>query len=243
LQLVEIGPRLADRGFRVLSIAAPGAGESPPLPTLEAYRLPRLADLVAETADALDVDRFVFMGASWGASIGVHLTTAYPDRIEALILIDAGHTDVTTDRPLEERVKAFEAEQSGFAFDSWDAFFDFVKGRRRAWRDSLEPRYRLAMEARSGKIAPRSDPRAAAWALEGVRLDPPSATHARLAELATPTLLVIASDNDTSEAVERFKATVPHATVEQLESGHDVIEDAPDALVALVVDWLARVPH
>jgi pimeloyl-ACP methyl ester carboxylesterase len=66
LQLNEAGPTWAERGFRVLAVAAPGMGESPPLPDPEGYRPTRLADLVVELADRLELDRFDYVGWSWG---------------------------------------------------------------------------------------------------------------------------------------------------------------------------------
>ena len=38
--------------------------------------------------------RFDYVGWSWGASIGVHVAAGHADRLTALVLLDAGHTDV-----------------------------------------------------------------------------------------------------------------------------------------------------
>src|SRR5206468_2538744 len=79
LQLVELGPMLADRGFRVISIWPPVLAEP------DAYLPSRLATLITGVADDAGVDRFAFMGHSWGASIGVHLAANHSDRVDALI--------------------------------------------------------------------------------------------------------------------------------------------------------------
>jgi pimeloyl-ACP methyl ester carboxylesterase len=50
LQLVEVGPLLAERGLRVLAIEPPGVGGSPALPAADDYLPSRLAELVVETA-------------------------------------------------------------------------------------------------------------------------------------------------------------------------------------------------
>jgi pimeloyl-ACP methyl ester carboxylesterase len=231
LQLIEVGPLLAERGFRVVSIAPPGGGETPPLEDPDAYRPTRLAELVVETADAQGFDRFVFMGASWGASIGVHLASAHAARVQALVLLDAGHTDVRLDRTRDELVAEFEAEQSDFAFESWEAFLVYARERVRAWRPELEPRYRVGMAERDGKIVPLASARAAAWALHGVAVQPPSSAYRNL---TMPVLLVLARDNEDAAARERFEAAVPHAEVAVLDSGHDIPEDAPRELADLV---------
>jgi pimeloyl-ACP methyl ester carboxylesterase len=132
-------------------------------------------------------------------------------------------------------VQRYEADQEQFAFASWDAFFAWVREHVRDWRPALEPRYREGMTERDGKIVPRSSARAAAWALHGVRTEPPSSAHP---SLRAPVLLIVASDNDDHEALERFRTTVPQATVHVVDSGHDVVEDAPEATVRLVSDWL-----
>jgi pimeloyl-ACP methyl ester carboxylesterase len=195
----------------------------------------RLAQLVLDVADNAGSDRFVFMGHSWGASIGVQLGVRHPDRVDGLVLLDAGHTDVTFEGSRDELVQQYEADQGQFAFDSWDAFFAWVRENVRDWRPALEPRYREGMTERDGKIVPRASARAAAWALYGVRIEPPSSAHA---SLRVPVLLVVASDNEDHEALERFRIALPQATVHVVDSGHDVVEDAPEATVRLVAGWL-----
>ncbi len=53
-----------------------------------------------------------------------------------------------------------------------------------------------------------------------------------------PILLLLASRNDTSAATERFRAAVPRATVDTLDSEHDLLAHAPDETIRLVADWL-----
>jgi pimeloyl-ACP methyl ester carboxylesterase len=233
---VEVGPLLADLGLHVLAVAPPGGGETPTLDDPDDYRPRRLAQRVLELADAHGIDRFVFMGASWGASIGVHLAAGAPQRVGGLVMLDGGHVDVALDKPRDELVAEFEADQERFAFDGWDAFLAWARDNVRSWRPSLEPRYRLAMTERGdGKIVPRAVARAAAWAIHGVVVEPPSTAHAGL---SMPVLLVLADDKRDAESEARFQEAVPHARLEVLHSGHDVVEDAPAETVALVADWL-----
>lgn len=226
LQLVEVGPLLAARGFRIVSIAPPRL-EDP-----DAYLPSRLARYAL---DVTGLERFAFMGHSWGASIGVHLAANHPERVEALVLLDAGHTDVSPIESRDELAREFEAEQAAFTFESWDAYFDWVRDRVRDWRSSLEPRYREAMMERDGHVVARSDPRAAAWALYGVAVEPPSA---QLARVKAPTLLVLSAGNDDAAALEQFRRALPDARVEVVDSGHDIVEDAPEETVRLVGELL-----
>jgi pimeloyl-ACP methyl ester carboxylesterase len=231
LQLVEVGPLLAERGFRVIAIAPPGMGETPPFADPDAYLPTRLAQTVLDVADGSGIDRFVFMGHSWGGSIGVHLAAMHLERVEALILLDAGYSDVETGESRDELVRSFEADQREFAFESWDAYFAWVRERVRDWRPTLEPRYRDGMTERDGKIVARASAWAGAWALHGVATEPPRSTHVRL---SVPVLLILAADAEP----EGFAERVPQAVVERVDSGHDIVEDAPEETVRLVANWL-----
>jgi len=165
----------------------------------------------------------------------VHLAANHPERVDALVLLDAGHTDVRPIDSLDELVREFESGQAAFSFDGWDAYFDWVKARVRDWRPSLERRYRQGMTEENGRIVPRTNPRAAAWALYGVSIEPPSA---ELPRIEAPILLILASDNDDANALERLRQAQPGARVEVVDSGHDVPEDAPEKTVRLVAEFL-----
>jgi pimeloyl-ACP methyl ester carboxylesterase len=235
LQLVEVGPLLAARGMHVISIAPPGGGETPPLADPDGYLPSRLARLVLDIADDHDIGRFIYMGASWGASIGVHLGALHAERIEALVLLDAGHTDYAVERTRDDLAAEFEADQAGFRFDSWDAYFDTIREKVRTWRPALEPRYRAGMTEREGKIVPLASARAAAWALHGVAAEPPSSAWKHL---TMPVTLVLATERSNPDAVARFRQAVPHAEIEVVDSRHDIPEDAPRELADLVARLL-----
>ena len=215
LQLVEVAPLLAEQGVHVVSIAPPWD-----LPTPEDYLPSRLAQRILD----LGYERFVFMGHSWGASIGVQLAADHPERLDGLVLLDGGYDDVELgDVTLDQLVAHFEAEQAAVAHDSWDDF--------RAWvGDRSWERYRAGMVERGGKIVPSSTARAAAWALHGVSREKQTATHERL---HLPILLLLARDAE---------GTIPNAEVHRLDSGHDPAEDQPEETARLVGEWLARLP-
>jgi hypothetical protein len=49
---------------------------------------------------------------------------------------------------------------------------------------------------------------------------------------------VIATANDTTAEIERFRAAVPQAEVRRVDSGHDLLADAPEETIRLVADFL-----
>jgi pimeloyl-ACP methyl ester carboxylesterase len=113
-ELADVAPVLAGAGFHVLALDGPGFGRSPLLPT-ERYRLVSLVAILHELLDALEVDRPVVMGHSWGGAVAVKYAAAHPDDVRALVLLDSGHLDyrdldgVTADRSPEDWVAEVEA--------------------------------------------------------------------------------------------------------------------------------------
>jgi pimeloyl-ACP methyl ester carboxylesterase len=102
-QLDPIAPFLTEAGVRVITIAPPWDR-----PTPDDYLPSRLA---AYVLDVVPVDRFVFMGFSWGGSIGVQLAADHPERLDGLILLDAGYRDLDLGGvPLDVLVEHFRKE-------------------------------------------------------------------------------------------------------------------------------------
>lgn len=240
LELNEAGPAWADRGFHVVGFAAPGIADDEPFSDLSAYRPSRLAELIVQTADELELERFAFVGWSWGASIGVHLATRYAGRVAALVLLDAGHTDIPGDseRSLEDVLGELSSQQERYRFESWEAFLEAAQQTRPVWRPALEERVRAGMVEQDGAIVARADRRAAAAAWHGLLQEQPSSAHVALGQAQVPVLLVLAAQNDTTDETERFRRAVPQAEVRVIDSGHDLLADAPEETIALVGDWL-----
>jgi pimeloyl-ACP methyl ester carboxylesterase len=238
----EAGPAWAEAGFRVVSFAAPGIADPAAFADLTDYRPTRLAELVVGAADRLGIGRFAYVGWSWGASIGVHLGARHRDRLEALVLLDAGHTDIPGDpeRTLDDILAGISEQHERYRFESWDAFFAAARETRPRWRMALEERLRAGMHEVDGAIVARSDRRAAAAAFHGLLREQPSSTHAALGASDLPVLLVLATGNDTAAEVERFRAAVPHAELTSVDSSHDLLADVPEETIALVAEWLGR---
>ena len=198
--------------------------------------------MIVAAADELELETFAFVGWSWGASLGVHLAVRHPSRVQRLVLLDAGHTDIPADASvsLDDLVTAMSREQETYRFPSWDAFVENARETRLHWRPALEERLRAGMEERSGEVVARSDPRAAAAALHGLLQEQPSTTHRTLGTTGIPVLLVVASGSDSEQELERFRTAVPHADIRSVDSGHDLLADAPDETIVLVADWLLQ---
>jgi pimeloyl-ACP methyl ester carboxylesterase len=223
---------LAERfGVHVQAVEPPG-WTSPPL-TPEGYRPSALARLVAP----LLAPRSVFLGWSWGGTIAAHVGALAPEGLAALVLLDAGFTDLQdeprfSDRSLEELEAEFRA--SPVRFDSWDDYLTVARERVRTWRPPLEARARAAMREDGGAIVPLVAPETLAAAFHGVAEERPSVA---LREIRCPVLLVVAEETlaQLGDApLRRFGSAVPDAEVVALDSSHDLLADALDETVAAV---------
>jgi pimeloyl-ACP methyl ester carboxylesterase len=251
-QLGEAGPAWAKEfGLRVLCVSPPG-WETDPLPP-ERYRATALADLAVAALDALGFERAAFAGFSWGASIGCHLAARAPERLNALVLLDAGYTNFQDQPDFESttlEATIDEVRSRSLEFESWAEVYAMFKQRARSWRPALEERVRAGMIERGGVLAPRVAPETAGAAWHGVVAEPPRDAIPALADNDVPILLLTASETIGEEwaaqALQRFRVAVPRADVVEVDSGHDLLADAPQETIRIVGDWLRSVvagPH
>jgi pimeloyl-ACP methyl ester carboxylesterase len=251
-QLNEAGPVwAAEFGFRVICVSPPG-WETDALPP-ERYRTTALADLAVAAMDALELERAAFAGFSWGASIGCHVAARAPQRLNALVLLDAGYTNFQDQpgfEPTTLEAMIDEVRRLSLEFHSWAEVYAHFKQRARTWRSALEERVHAGMVERGGLIAPRVAPETAGAAWHGVVAEPPRDAIPALAQNDVPILLLTASETVgedwAAQALRRFRAAVPRAEVVEVDSGHDLLADAPEETIRIVGDWLRSLvagPH
>jgi pimeloyl-ACP methyl ester carboxylesterase len=237
----EAGPILArEHGLRVLAPDAPGFGNSPALETSD-YHPHALADLVPRLLDALDIERAPLVGFSWGGDVGCHVAARHPERLTALVLLDAGYNDPPFDpsQPFEEYLAENEAAWEENVEPSWDAVFAGARERYRRWNPAIESSVRAGRVERDDRIVPSGDPLVVAAIQHGVAQALPSTTRADLATSGLPILLV-AADDAAEDDVSSFAVDVPQAEVRRPSGvGHDVLIDGGPSVIALVADWLA----
>jgi len=150
----EAGPILArEHGLRVLAPDAPGFGKSPALEPSD-YHPHALADLVPRLLDALDIERAPFVGFSWGGDVGCHVAARHPERLTALVLLDAGYDDPPFDpsQPFAEYLAENEAAWEENVEPSWDAVFAGARERFRRWSPAIESSVRAGRVERDSRI-------------------------------------------------------------------------------------------
>jgi pimeloyl-ACP methyl ester carboxylesterase len=213
-EVPRIAPALAAAGYAVYAPDAPGYGESPPVET-ERYRASAIAEIAAALIDELAVAPAVWIGFSWGGSIGFHVAGRYPDRVRALVLLDGGYL-MPDDDP------------------SYDTSLDF-EGRIEAWLVELE-------RQEEEDDAP---PEIVAAAMAGSNVEPALPLLTDLAATGIPVLLVAAMkppewNEIRTRRIEELQEALPDTTVVRVEAGHGVLQDAGDEVLRTVLDWLAR---
>jgi len=210
----RIAPELAERlGVRVVAIDGPGHARSSAC-AAEAFRPTALAALAIDVLDELDAARAVFLGFSWGATVGCWFSALHPERTLALVLVEGGHLDFA-DLP------SFRTDRS---LDEFVAEAEVVATREGAGFGSYAPAVAGAM-------------------VLGLRAEPAAATYAWLAASGTPTLFLGAVAAEPSAWLERLSRLVPQSQIARLDtSSRELLRDAPSEIAQEVGDWLAEMP-
>lgn len=86
----EVGPRLAEAGFRVLAPFTRGIAPSP-VPADGDYANDRIARDLTALLDALSIDKAVFVGHDFGASFCYAAAGLFPERVEKLVTVAIPH--------------------------------------------------------------------------------------------------------------------------------------------------------
>jgi len=207
-----LAPPLAAAGYTVYALDAPGYGDSPPLDP-EGYAPPKLAGLAADLLDELGLVPAVWIGYSWGASIGLHTAARFPASIRALGLLDGGYLvaqddpdyDPNTDYEDELEELRRRAEDG----ESWDAPPEVIGAAMVASRLApCPPLYPLVRES--------GIPVLLVHATEPAELR-------RIRE----------------RALDRVRMGLPEARIVPIPNAtHGVLQDNPSKVTRILLDWL-----
>jgi pimeloyl-ACP methyl ester carboxylesterase len=248
LQLIETAPLLVRDRLRVIGVDAPGFGGSPRLPD-KRYQLPALVGLARDLLDALGLDRVVWLGSSWGGTVGVHVAAAHPDRIEALVLLDGGYLGPADDlgASLKMLRRHWRSQPALWSYESWEAVDDDARAVFKRWTPEIAASCRSAYREQDGKVVSIMGPDVYAAAIWGVLCAPPADGLARLGASGVPTLLLAATLPPEEEerrrpAREQFAEIVPHGEIRLMETMHFVLEDAPEDAARAIGAWLGALP-
>ena len=226
---------LAAAGYRVHAPDLPGHGLSDAPLAKGSYTLETLADDVSALLDALELERTAVVAQSMGARIALEIARRH--RVTQLALFGpVGFGEVSSARD----------------------FAPFLPNIPGALASMLVPRELVELVQRRvyGKIgwfterdideywAPTQFPAVVQAAMQMLReFDWAPLAPTTLAEIPTPTLVVFGTLDGTVKPVnaEQLVKALPHGRLEWIEGGgHVVMEEVPDAVNALLLNFLAE---
>lgn len=242
----EVMPSLAENHL-VVAFDRPAFGLTErPMPgefpnDVNPYTPEAQTDLTIGLMDELGIDQAVLVGNSAGGTVATYTALRYPDRVRALILVDAaiyaGGGSPAFVRPLLKTPQmrhvgpliARAIRNWGYQFGQ-SAWHDPTKFTDEIWQNYTKP-----LQAENWDRA--------LWELTSA--SQPLGLDQRLDELAIP-VLVITGDDDrivpTEQSI-RLAAEIPGAELVVIPNcGHVPQEECPAEFLAAVNDFLARLP-
>jgi pimeloyl-ACP methyl ester carboxylesterase len=249
LQMAEAAPILAERhGLRVAALDAPGFGASPALDPDDAERLTlaSVAPLATAAADALGLERPVFAGASWGGAVALAAAGLQPERLRGVALLDFGYQPVRDTGESLSDLRAHWRAQEGFRHPSWAAWRKDAKAYFRRYTEALDEALRAGFREEDGEVVSIMGPDLYATVVWALRRDPPTRYFDAVAASGLPVLLLVAAEPAETRAdreghIAEFTARVPQTEVVQVEGArHQLLEDDPEQVAALLGSWAAR---
>lgn len=221
-----------------------GNGRSPRLASFEGVTVETFAADLDALRDRLGLERLVLFGHSFGAAITQLYAIAHPQRLAGLVLC-AASTDY---RHLAEALSAARAR----ALPDEAAALDVALSRplrdddeMRALCRAIMPMYLAARDpALAGRLLQCVHFRAAAYN-HTAKLLPEFCSTGRLGGVTAPALVLAgAADWIAPPALaERLASELPRAELCVFESsGHYPFAEEPDRFLAVVEEWLGRLP-
>jgi pimeloyl-ACP methyl ester carboxylesterase len=229
--------RLAE-DHRVVVFDHRGHGSSGKPDVAEAYSLDRMAADVLAVADHLGEDRIRLLGHSMGGMVARRIAVNAPHRLEALILMDTSHGPLAAlDGDLVE-MGAQMALTEGMP--ALKAILDSASPLDNpAYRRLLDerPGYQEFQDRKWEALSPMM------WATMARAIRDQSDDLALLADLDVPTLVLVGElDLPFLEQSAAMAGAIPGATLAVIETaGHSPQFEAPDAWIAVIVEFLASV--
>jgi esterase len=232
----EVAPELSAT-CRVLCLDQRGHGDSDWAPDGDYTRETQAADIDAIT-DALGLSRFVLIGLSMGGINSMTFTARYPDKVEALVIVDV--SPEIQERGVEN-IRSFV--RAADELDSFEAFVE--RAHQFNPRRSLDNiRSRLSYNLKqlpNGKWTWKYDKALRSFE-SGFRGNPLVNLWDDVRTIRCPTLIIKGGESDilSSESAAKLQANIPSSRLAVVPgAGHSVMGDNPEGFVAAVREFLA----
>ena len=216
---------LADT-YRCVAMDCRGAGDS--AHPDDGYTLEQYALDVVGVADSLGIDRFTFVGHSMGGGIGFRLGLDHADRLDALVLVAPVPSGGVTAPPAMREA----ARTLWYARDAEELARQRIVGAARPELNDevvVKSRVDRALSVSVGHFEGSWQSFAALNVTD------------RLAELTTPTLMVVGAADGLARPNLEDYLRLPNATLQVFNRvGHFVPTDVPEAFAELLDDFMSN---
>ncbi len=223
------------RDHRVVRMDLPGYGLTGPFPHRD-YSMDRYVEFVLHFLESMQIDQCVLAGNSLGGGIAWRFALAHPDRVDKLVLIDAGgYPSESKSVPIAFRI----ARLQGI-----NRIFTFITPKFLA-RSSLKNVYvdktKVSKELvdRYFELSLREGNRGAYLDRMGLKRD--SAIHEKIKTISQPTLILWGERDELIpvENATRFHADLPNDTLVILpNAGHVPMEESPEESLEALISFL-----
>jgi 2-succinyl-6-hydroxy-2,4-cyclohexadiene-1-carboxylate synthase len=213
--------------FETIAVDLPGHGASQ-----EALSVEATADELAIRADGRPLH---VLGYSFGARIALRLAVSYPDVIDRLVL-ESPSAGIADRMEREARRRSDEQLADDLELGGIEAFVDrWERHPVFASHLALDPE----MAARQRAIRLAQDPHRLAASLRLAGQGAMEPLHGRLAEVASPTLVIAGALDSARPRAEQVAAGIPGARLEVVDgAGHTPHLEQPEEFRRLVIDFL-----
>ena len=246
-------PELALNHF-VLAPDQRGFARSSKPAELSAYTPDKMVADIMALADHFGIARFTLVGHDWGGAIAWMAALNHPDRIERLIIINAPHPflfqktmfDDMAQREASQYIRAFRNPDLEKHIDAigLDAFFDgsFLRHTDFEKVRAEKPVYLDQWGQPGAMTAMLNWYRASAIVVPAMDETPerPAFLDAPFPPIRPPTLVIWGMRDKAllPSQIEGLDRLVPDLTLVEVDAGHFVPWEAPEAVTRAIRDWL-----
>ena len=214
------------RKYRTVLIDARGRGESTIPPPGFEWSMEQFASDAVSVADALGIERFHWLGTSFGSAVGQQVAAQYPERVKTLILTSPPYRFDHLAHVLDGWIQGYES-LGAEEFLRRDVRNMFPEGTD----DALMDWHAAQMATVPDYVAKELIAFAATVNLSKI-----------LPEIQAPTLILAAAKSDRAPATEaEFMASqIPDCELVTFDSHHNITITKADECVAHVLSFLQR---
>jgi pimeloyl-ACP methyl ester carboxylesterase len=190
-------------------------------------------DFVADATavlDALAIDRALVVGHSMGGTHAIRLAAAHPDRVERLVVVDAGPEPMPEGGERARRLSLERPERFEYANDA----LAYLRRTSPGYSEEVYAnRMRWLFREDAGDVVWRSSRDALALIMSGARGDLWDALRA----IRCPVLLVRGTRSNvlSADVAQRMLKTLADGRLIELDAGHNVALDRPNELADGIV--------